>query len=39
MDSHRCETQRREKTWKDYEGMLQRYIGPHLGERKMADRP
>jgi hypothetical protein len=26
----------REKTWLDYEHMLQRYIRPHLGERVLA---
>ena len=26
----------REKTWQDYEGMLQRYIRPHLGETVLA---
>jgi len=26
----------REKTWQDYEGMLRRYIRPHLGERVLA---
>lgn len=26
----------REKTWQDYEGMLQRHIRPHLGERVLA---
>jgi len=26
----------REKTWQDYEGMLRRYIRPHLGETVLA---